>query len=140
MDKKEMLLLIDNMIEDENTRKIFTFLVSNVSDIKDDISSIKDTVEGLEQVRIINGGGSKMPTTMKADDFHQMIYDRTTELRAKVDHLEKTKLAKGHFKANVKSLGWWADTLFKVLVVIAFLLYYFGAPHLADTVNKLPLK
>jgi len=139
MKKEELLLFIDSYkFSDEGTKKVFTFLVDHMSDIKEEVGSLNEKIDSLQNITIINGDGSKMPTTMQASDFHQMTYNNISSLRTVVEELKRTKVNKGQFKDNVKTMSWWFDVGFKLLVVIAFLLYYLGVPHLNNAINNLP--
>jgi hypothetical protein len=140
MEKHELSLFIDACNSDEGTKQVFYFLVDNLSDIKDDLKGLNIKVDDLQHITIINGGGSKLPTTMRANDFHQMTYNKSVKNEAGINELRLTKHDKMTMKSSIKNISWWFDSLFKIAVVIAFLLYFLGAPHASNAINSLPVK
>lgn len=137
MEKDELLSVIDNF-SDDNSKKVFTFLVEYVSDIKEDMKGIRDAVKDLDKVSIINGGGDGIRTEIMANDFHQSMYNRIMKNEKDLLSLETKKQDKGMFKSTVKSVSWWADSIIKIILLIAIVLAYLEISDIYTIIQSLP--
>lgn len=137
LNKNELISLVENF-SDENSKKVFIFLVEYLMEMRDDIIFVKDNVENLQKVTIVNGGGDNVRQTMDADEFHQLMYNKAKQNQVQIDILNKTKEDKGKFKITVGKVSWWVDNLYRIIVPIAIALGYLGYTYLSKMVEKLP--
>lgn len=137
LNKKELTSLVENF-SDENSKKVFVFLIEYLIEMRDDILFVKDNVENLQKVTIVNGGGDNVRQTMDTDEFYQLMYNKARQNQIQIELLSKTKEDKGRFKVAVGKVSWWVDNLYRIIVPIAILLGYLGYTYLSKMIERLP--
>jgi hypothetical protein len=95
---------------------------------------VKDKVEQMQEISIINGRGDNLPSLMQASDFHQMVYNRIKQAELDI----KKKQDRKSFRDVIGNAGWWADNIIRIVTLVGLLLLYLGYNHLSETLSKIP--
>ena len=129
-DPKKMTHLQNNFLID--LRKD---LVSGFKSINDELSDVKERLERLEYVPVVDEG---VETLMKLSDFTIKVNNQVNLMQTEIELKNQTRKA---IKDGIASVNWWGKNILQIIqmvIILIVLLIYFTTPKIdEDTLNKI---